>query len=249
MLFVKRVSEYQPKKLYYAIRSGNSSDKDKSFSEEVANSQIEYKLCNVTKIHKNSVTFGDGSEEDIDTIIYATGYKYCLPFFDPNDKIVEFEGGGDRGFYFGPLYKKMFSINHPNIIFLGVIQRAGALYLTYERQAQLVKQYVMGELTLPSKEEMLLSLEEEKDINLKANIPLSKFFQLSNLDGYYVNDYHEDLCKLTNLPINQELYDSISKINKTIMELILEGRACNRKMIDWDSVYGDFDYSSSSDLF
>ena len=125
----------------------------------------------------------------------------------------------------------MFSINHPNIIFLGLIQRVAVLYLTFERQAQLVKQYVMGELTLPSKEEMLLSLEEEKDIKNQANMPLSKFYQMPKLNGYSINDYHEDLCKLTNLPINQELYDNISKINKTIMELIQEGRAWNRKMI------------------
>ena len=56
-------------------------------------------MSNVSKIKEESVIFEDGSELEIDTIIYATGYKYCLPFFDPEDKIVEFEDNTNSGHY------------------------------------------------------------------------------------------------------------------------------------------------------
>ena len=39
--------------------------------------------------------FGDGTEEEIDTIIYCTGYKYWFPFLDPEDHIIEFEQNAD----------------------------------------------------------------------------------------------------------------------------------------------------------
>ena len=95
----------------------------KLFSEEIENNQIELKSWNVKRITKNSVVFEDGSEENIDTIVYTTGYNFCFPFLDKEDKIIEFDEGGDRGLYFGPLYKKMFSINHPNLIFVGQVGR------------------------------------------------------------------------------------------------------------------------------
>ena len=249
MLYLTKVSDILPKKIVLLIKPEYLKLIDKSLSEQVENNQIEYKLSNIFKIKKKSVIFEDGSEENIDTIIYATGYLFCFPFIDPDDKIIEFDKEGNRGEYFGPLYKKMFSINHPNLIFMGMIQRIATLYLTFERQAQLVKQYIIGELTLPTKEDMLLSLEEEKKICSNINLPLSKFYQLNKTNGYSYDSYHKDLCELSNLPINHEVYNSTIKAETTIALLNQEGKACKRKMIDWDSVYEDFDYNSSSDKF
>ena len=87
--------------------------------------------------------FDDGSEESFDIILFATGYKYCFPFFDLNDKIIEFDDNIDNGNYFGPLYRKMFLIDNPNLMFIGLIERTTLLFLSFERQALLAKQFIV----------------------------------------------------------------------------------------------------------
>ena len=55
---------------------------------------------NVERLQGDSVRFEDGSVEQIDVIIYATGYKITFPFFDP-----EFLSAPDNRL---PLYKRIF---------------------------------------------------------------------------------------------------------------------------------------------
>ena len=104
-------------------------------------------------------------------------------------------------------------------------------------------------LTLPSKEDMLASLQEEHDINNKTTPPLSRFFHLSNLEGYSYLDYHRDLSKLTNLPINEVHYNEVKRLDGETGRLIKQGKAWEIKFIDWGSVMGDYDYHTTSDKF
>ena len=220
-----------------------------SFPEQSETKQIEFKTSSVSKITKNTVIFEDGTEDSYDIIIYATGYRNCFPFFDPADKIIEFENGGDRGQYFGPLYRKLFSINYPDIIFIGLVERASTLYITFERQALLAKQYILGELQLPSKADMLSSLEDEKKVCIDYHNSLSKFYYIDNTETYSFIDYHRDLCKLTNLPINDHFFQNVIKSEEAVQIIYDTGIACRIKAIDWTSVFGDFDYFSTSDQF
>jgi thioredoxin reductase len=123
------------------------------------------KSWNLRELQENSATFEDGSEDTVDTIIYCSGYVNCFPFFNPQDKIIEFDTGTDRGGYYGPLHKKMFCINNPNVVMLGSLERNFTNFTTFERQAMIAKQYIEGNLKLPSKEEMLAELQKELDKN------------------------------------------------------------------------------------
>lgn len=109
LLFRKETKDLvHPKNLYITGKNTTTFEISEDYSEARENGRLKIRKGNVSKITEDSVIFGDGNEEKIDTIIYATGYKYCMPFFDPNDGIIEFDSKADRGFYFGPLYKKMF---------------------------------------------------------------------------------------------------------------------------------------------
>lgn len=130
----------RPKKVFITGRHTAELEKSEDYAEIRERGLLQVKRGNVAQITKDSVIFGDGSEEQIDTIIYATGYKYCMPFFDPEDHIVEFDQGGDRGFYLGPLYKKMFCINEPKIFFIGLVEKLALIHPTYERQVLLAKE-------------------------------------------------------------------------------------------------------------
>ena len=37
----------------------------------------------ITHLGERSITFDDGTAEDVDVIVYCTGYKINFPFFDP----------------------------------------------------------------------------------------------------------------------------------------------------------------------
>jgi len=65
---------------------------------------------------EDKVKFEDGTEQSIDVVIFCTGYQYKFPFLK-DDSIIKIEHNGQ---YFGPLYKRIFSINEPTLIFIGL---------------------------------------------------------------------------------------------------------------------------------
>lgn len=74
-------------------------------------------------ISHNSIILEDGEIiSDVDNMLYATGYKYSYPFLEKNshiDNLIEFYN--ERKGSFGPLYKRLFSLREPNLIFIGVV--------------------------------------------------------------------------------------------------------------------------------
>jgi hypothetical protein len=93
-----------------------------------------------------TVRFADGSEEEIDLAIYCTGYKITFPFFDP-----EFLSAADNRLR---LYRRVVSIEHPGLYFLGLIQPLGAIMPIAEAQAEWIADLLGGRAALPSASEM-----------------------------------------------------------------------------------------------
>ena len=100
-----------PNKVFVTSLDVSTLEKSQLYAEPISEGTLEVKSGNITKIDQGKVYFGDGSDEEIDTIIYTTGYYYSVPFIDPNDGIIEWDSCSDakikdsEGFYFGPLYK------------------------------------------------------------------------------------------------------------------------------------------------
>ncbi|CAI2368198.1 unnamed protein product [Moneuplotes crassus] len=121
---------------------------------------------------EDGVIYEDGSEEKIDTILFSTGYKFSFPFIkDPS--LVEYECDGR---YFGPLYQRIFSINHPSLIFVGQPDSNAFNQILMERQVMFMKSFIEGNLTLPSKEEMMEHLEKDKK-HVEENYGLRNFYK------------------------------------------------------------------------
>jgi len=93
-----------------------------------------------------TVRFADGSEEDVDLVVYCTGYKITFPFFD--DDLVAAEGNRL------PLYRRVVSVEHPGLYFVGFVQPLGAIMPVAEAQAEWVADLLGGRGTLPSPGEM-----------------------------------------------------------------------------------------------
>ncbi|WP_159847977.1 flavin-containing monooxygenase [Nocardia sp. CY41] len=93
------------------------------------------------------VRFADGSVEEVDAIVCATGYRISFPFFSDPDLLPD----ADNRF---PLFKQMIKPGIDNLFFLGLAQPLPTLVNFAEQQSKLVAAYLTGRYHLPSAEEM-----------------------------------------------------------------------------------------------
>ncbi|WP_028478208.1 NAD(P)/FAD-dependent oxidoreductase [Nocardia sp. CNY236] len=93
------------------------------------------------------VRFTDGSTEEVDVIICATGYHISFPFFSDPDLLP----GNNNRF---PLFKYMMKPEYDNLFFLGLAQSLPTLVNFAEQQSKLVAAYLTGRYRLPSIEQM-----------------------------------------------------------------------------------------------
>ena len=101
-----------------------------------------------------TVRFADGSEEEIDLVVYCTGYKISFPFFDPS--LVSAQ---DNRL---PLYRRVVSVEHPGLYFIGFIQPLGAIMPLAEAQAEWVADLLSGRGQLPAPTEMREAIADEE---------------------------------------------------------------------------------------
>lgn len=107
---------------------------------------------NIAELMGNQVKFEDGSVEEVDAIIYATGYNITFPFFDkdflsaPNNSI--------------PLWQRIFDPRHENLAFIALVQPLCSMMPIAELQSNFVASYLTGECALPSREKMESEMRE-----------------------------------------------------------------------------------------
>jgi Flavin-binding monooxygenase-like len=107
----------------------------------------------VAELLGDRVRFEDGSVEEIDAIVYATGYKITFPFFDP-----EFLSAPENRL---PLYKRIFVPGIDDLALVGFAQAIPTLFPFVELQSKLVARYVGGDYALPSVEEMEQTIADD----------------------------------------------------------------------------------------
>jgi cation diffusion facilitator CzcD-associated flavoprotein CzcO len=119
----------------------------------------------IDELRGDKVRFVDGSIEQIDVIIYATGYNITFPFFDP-----EFISAPDNKLH---LYKRMFMPGMDDLVFIGLAQAIPTLFPFVELQGRLLAEYLSGTWSLPSQADMEKSIrdDEAKFIKHYSNRP------------------------------------------------------------------------------
>jgi cation diffusion facilitator CzcD-associated flavoprotein CzcO len=109
---------------------------------------------NVAELQGDSVRFEDDSVEQIDAIVYATGYKITFPFFDP-----EFLSAPENRL---PLYKRIFVPGIDDLALVGFAQTVPTLFPFVELQAKVVARYAGGDYALPPQAEMEETIERDR---------------------------------------------------------------------------------------
>ncbi|XP_074762938.1 flavin-containing monooxygenase 5-like isoform X2 [Athene noctua] len=84
---------------------------------------------NIQEFTETSAIFEDGTREDIDAVVFATGYSFSFPFLEKYVKVVENQIS---------LYKFMFlpDLEKPTLAFIGLIQPLGAIMPISELQCR-----------------------------------------------------------------------------------------------------------------
>lgn len=102
----------------------------------------------------DGVVFADGTKEEFDAIIWATGYKVSFPFFRDTELIPV-----ENHF---PLYKRIVKPGYNNLYFLGLAQPLPTLVNFAEQQSKLVAGHLAGTYELPDISEMQRVIEADE---------------------------------------------------------------------------------------
>jgi cation diffusion facilitator CzcD-associated flavoprotein CzcO len=100
----------------------------------------------IDRFDGDRVCFTDGSAEQIDAVIYCTGYKISFPFLDK--ALIGADGGQI------PLYRRIAAPRLPGLYFIGLVQPIGAVMPVAEIQSEWVADLLEGRATLPPEREM-----------------------------------------------------------------------------------------------
>jgi cation diffusion facilitator CzcD-associated flavoprotein CzcO len=112
---------------------------------------------NVQELQGRRVLFEDGSVEEVDAIVYATGYRITFPFFDE-----DFLSAPENRF---PLYKRVFRPGIDDLAFVGFAQTIPTLFPFVELQSKLVARYAGGDYALPPRSEMDETIRRDQQIH------------------------------------------------------------------------------------
>ncbi|KAM4641180.1 dimethylaniline monooxygenase [N-oxide-forming] 2-like isoform 2-T2 [Discoglossus pictus] len=137
---------------------------------------------NVNTFTETAAIFEDDTVvENLDDIIFATGYSSSFPFLD--DYIIKLDGNHV------PLFKNVFPpyLEKPTLAFLGLVQPLGAIMPTTELQARWATRVFKGVAHLPSVRHMEAYIE-------KSNEKKKKWFGMGrgqSLQTHYVDYINE----------------------------------------------------------
>jgi hypothetical protein len=110
--------------------------------------------CGITRFAGHTVHFTDGTQEEFDTLIFATGYQVSFPFFDK--KCLDFSNATKI-----PLYRKMMHADFDNLYFIGLCQPQGCIWPLADYQSKIVARIIAGTLKRP--EQLHRKIAEEID--------------------------------------------------------------------------------------
>ncbi|MEP4484331.1 MAG: NAD(P)-binding domain-containing protein [Halioglobus sp.] len=108
----------------------------------------------IDRFESGKVIFADGTNETIDAIIWATGYRVSFPFLNEPDLTPK-----DNRL---PLFKRMVRPGYNNLFFLGLAQPLPTLVNFAEQQSKLVAAAIQGDYVLPGANDMQQVIEADE---------------------------------------------------------------------------------------
>ncbi len=109
----------------------------------------------IERLDGTCVRFENGVSEDVDTIVFATGYDISMPFlstdvFSASDNEVR-------------LYKNVVHPCYPGLYFVGLVQPWGAIMPLAEEQSKWIADLIEGRCGLPSRAKMESDISRNRE--------------------------------------------------------------------------------------
>eukprot|EP00903_Cladosiphon_okamuranus_P006399 g6264.t1 len=106
---------------------------------------------------ENGVRFKDGELEEVDTVVWCTGYNYSFPFLEGSGLLTPPVSQRVH-----PLYEQLFHVQHPSLSFIGLPQSI-CPFPMFEVQANVVAAAVSGRASFPGLAEREQWLRDEEE--------------------------------------------------------------------------------------
>ncbi|KAL4436042.1 hypothetical protein ABPG74_022277 [Tetrahymena malaccensis] len=227
--------------------------KSEAYSSEIAEGRLVYKSGYIAKYNSsNSLVLSSGETiENVDFVLYATGYQYSYPFLEKNkniDNLIEFYNARKNSL--GPLYRRMFAVNEPNLIFIGTVQTVYQLQACLERQAIIAARYIDKIISLPDQKEMENSFQQDFEEAKKLNQDGRYYLRTSeNENGFTDYKFTQQLQELAQVPFDEEFI----RIHNEIIaprynDIFKHGNYPVLKQLDFKEVINP-DYAPKEGLF
>jgi hypothetical protein len=100
----------------------------------------------IRRLCGTKIEFTDGSNEEVDVLITATGYRFSLPFFEQGLAGLE---NGDL-----PLYRGLMHPHLHDLFVVGVMKAVCSIWPRSEQQMRFIAPLLAGEYALPSQREI-----------------------------------------------------------------------------------------------
>jgi len=100
----------------------------------------------IDRLEGAAVRFAGGRSEEVDAIVWCTGYRVEIAFLEPDVL------GPDPQEL--PLYRRILHLDHEDLLFVGLMQSTGSALPIVERQSQLVAERLSGRWAPPPVSEM-----------------------------------------------------------------------------------------------
>jgi hypothetical protein len=145
------------------------------FLNRIAHGEMTWKP-NLSRLDGDRVVFEDGSSEEIDIIVYCTGYKVTFPFFDE-----DFVSAPDNDL---PLFRRVFKPGIDNLAFVGLLQPLGAIMPLAEAQGRWLASYLRGEYRLPPLPAMEADIRDERERMFRRYVASKRHTMQVDFDNY-----------------------------------------------------------------
>lgn len=107
--------------------------------------------ADVERFDGHTVRFRDGTADDYDLVILATGYRLHYPFIDPVHLQWDTPDSGESRTAAPDLYLNIFTQRHPTLFMLGMLEASGIGWQGRYEQADLVARYLAAKRDAPDR--------------------------------------------------------------------------------------------------
>lgn len=111
----------------------------------------------IVRLDGNAVVFNDGSREEVDVIVWATGYDIKFPFFDEPSFCADEDNRPPA------LFKRIMKPGVADLFYMGLAQPLPTLVNFAEQQSKLVAAFLAGHYAPPSPDEMERVISDDEE--------------------------------------------------------------------------------------